>query len=90
MAKRGLAWQQPPPSQPMRHKLLWRFLGLAYRGPYTLKQSHGLSPFSVLSDTTTIEEKISGDYLSVKTVRSIVLRKWKLISHWLLRLGLIT
>jgi hypothetical protein len=40
MAKRGLAWQQPPPSQPMRHKLLWRFLG-------------------------------SGDYLSVKTVRSI-------------------
>jgi hypothetical protein len=75
MPTRGVAWEHKQQSQQMRHKLLLRLLGLAQRGQYTLSQSHGVPPVSVVSGNTTIEEEDSCGYLSVKTARSIEERK---------------
>ena len=53
--KRGMTWEHKKKSQQMRNKLLLRFLGVGEIRQYTLQQSHGVPPFSVVSDNTTIE-----------------------------------
>ena len=55
----------------MGEKLVLRFLGVLETNEYTLKQSHGVSPFSVAMANTTLEGESACGYLLSKTVRSI-------------------
>jgi hypothetical protein len=55
----------------MRHKLLWRLLGVASQGPYTRQPSHGVPPLAGVPGHPTRNEEDSCGYFAVKTVRSI-------------------
>jgi hypothetical protein len=55
----------------MGEKLVLWFFGLLETNEYTLKQSHGVSPFSVAMANTTLEGESACGYLLSKTVHSI-------------------
>ena len=55
----------------MGDKLTLWCLGLLETTQYTLEQSHGVPPVSVVLDHTTLTEEDSCGYSSIKTVRSI-------------------
>src|SRR5688572_8001972 len=55
----------------MRDKFVLRLLGLLETTQYTLEQSHGVPPVSVVCDNTTLMEEDACGYSSIKTVRSI-------------------
>jgi hypothetical protein len=65
-------------SQQMGDKLVLRSLGLIETTQYTLEQSHGVPPVSVVLDNTTLKEENSCSYSSVKTVQSIVHNRYVL------------
>ena len=55
----------------MGDKLALRCLGLFETTQYTLEQSHGIPPSSVVLDNTTLGGSGSCGYPSLKTVRTI-------------------
>jgi hypothetical protein len=70
----------------MGEKLVLRFLGVLETNEYTLKQSHGVSPFSGAMANTTLEGESACGYLLSKTVRSIVIKNDKKICYLLQQL----
>jgi hypothetical protein len=62
----------------MGDKLVLRSLGLIETTQYTLEQSHGVPPVSVVLDNTTLMEENSCSYSSAKTVQSIVHNRYVL------------
>jgi hypothetical protein len=68
----GVSRQHEEESQQTGDKLALRFLGLFETTPYTLEQSHGIPPGSVVLDNTTLGGSGSCGYPSLKTIRSIV------------------
>jgi hypothetical protein len=71
IAKGGVSREHEQQSQQMGDKLVLRFLGLLETSEYTLEQSHGVPPVSVVLDNTTLMEEDACGYSSTKTVRSI-------------------
>jgi hypothetical protein len=74
IAKGGVSREHEQQSQQMGDKLVLRFLGLFELTQYTLEQSHGVLPVSVVLDNTTLMEEDARGYSSIKTVRSIVIQ----------------
>jgi hypothetical protein len=77
MAKGGMTREHEQESEQMGDKLALRFLGLLETTQYTLEQSHGIPPGSVVLDNTTLGGLGSCGYPSLKTVRNIDLRRFE-------------
>jgi hypothetical protein len=71
IAKGCMSRKHQQESQEMGEEFLLRFLGVLETNEYALKQSHGVSPFSVAMANTTLEGESACGYLLSKTVRSI-------------------
>src|ERR687896_1188347 len=78
IAKGGVSRAHEQQFQQMGDKLVLRFLGLLETSEYTLEQSHGVPPVSVVLDNATLMEEDACGYSSVKTVRSIGLTEREL------------
>src|ERR671915_429459 len=68
VAKGGVSRKHEQESQQMGDKLALWFLGLFETTQYTLEQSHGSPPSSVVLDNTTLGGSGSCGYPSLKTV----------------------
>lgn len=71
IAKGGVSGRHEHDSQQMGDKLALHFLGSFETTQYTLEQSHGVPPFSIALDNTTLGDEGSCGYPSFKTVRNI-------------------
>src|SRR5688572_27729356 len=74
IAKGGLSREHEQESQQMGNKLALRFLGLLETTQYTLEQSHGVPPGSVVWDNTTLGGSDSCGYPSHSKLSELLMR----------------